>query len=66
MFSLALGPIALALCGASSAADRALVDRILAEGKGARFLHRYLAARGLDWAAELIDQFADDVQETAS
>jgi type IV secretion system protein VirB4 len=56
LFELGLGPIALALCGTSDPATQALIDRLLAGGDAA-FTARFLVARGLDWAAELLDQF---------
>ncbi|HVA13763.1 MAG TPA: conjugal transfer protein TrbE [Stellaceae bacterium] len=54
LFELGLGPIALALCGASSAADQALIERVLAEHGPAGFLEGYLRARDLAWAVELL------------
>jgi len=56
LFELALGKIALAICGASDPEAQQLVDRLLAE-RGDAFLSRFLEARGLGWAAALIDQF---------
>ena len=57
LFELGLGPVALSLCGASSPADQALIDRVLAEAGPERFAQAFLAARGLGWAAELADRF---------
>jgi type IV secretory pathway VirB4 component len=57
LFELGLGPIALALCGASSPADHGLIDRILAEHGHGQFAKHFLAVRGLQWAAALLDQF---------
>jgi type IV secretion system protein TrbE len=57
LFDLALGPIALGLCGTSDPASQQLIDRLLEEDGAEGFLARFLAARGLDWAAALIDQF---------
>jgi type IV secretion system protein VirB4 len=57
LFDLALGRIALGLCGASDPASQRLIDRILAEGGAEEFLGRLLDARGLGWAAALLDQF---------
>jgi type IV secretory pathway VirB4 component len=54
LFELGLGPITLAFCGASSPADQLLISRILAEGRP-DFAKRYLAARGLTWAADLLE-----------
>jgi type IV secretion system protein VirB4 len=57
LFDLALGPIALALCGASDPASQRLIDRALEEGGEGAFLQGFLEARGLGWAAALLDQF---------
>lgn len=57
LFELGLGPIALALCGASDPATQARIDAMLAEGGHAEFAARFLADRGLDWAAELLATF---------
>ena len=54
LFELGLGPVALALCGASTPDDQKLIDRCLAEGGKAGFAARFLEAKGLAWAAELI------------
>ncbi|MET3711707.1 type IV secretion system protein VirB4 [Sphingomonas trueperi] len=59
LFELGLGPIALALCGASDAATQARIDAMLAEGGHADFAAHFLADRGLDWAAELLATFPD-------
>jgi type IV secretion system protein VirB4 len=53
LFELGLGPIALAFCGASSPIDQLLIDRIAAEGH-AGYARRFLAARGLAWASDLL------------
>ncbi len=57
LFELGLGPIALALCGASDTDAQTLIDAILAEHGTGDFAARFLKARGLDWAADLITQF---------
>ncbi|MDE2166786.1 MAG: conjugal transfer protein TrbE [Alphaproteobacteria bacterium] len=62
LFELGLGPIALALCGASEPASQALIDRALAEG-GA-FADTFLRARGLDWAADLLARYPEKAIET--
>ena len=68
LFELGLGPIALALCGASSPADQQRIDRVLAavgltdvghEGFAAAFLQ----SAGLDWAADLLDRFTPVAKE---
>lgn len=53
LFELGLGPIALAFCGASAPADQVLIDRLVAEGRTG-FARRFLQARGLGWAADLL------------
>ena len=62
LFELGLGPIALAFCGASSPADQLLIDRVLAESQS-QFARRFLAARGLNWAAALLG--SDQLLEAA-
>ncbi|MBX3491389.1 MAG: conjugal transfer protein TrbE, partial [Parvibaculum sp.] len=63
LFELGLGSVALAFCGASSPADRKLIDRVLSEAGPAGFVRGFLTAKGLDWAADLIDL---QVRETSS
>ena len=57
LFELGLGPIALALCGASDPATQARIDAILAEHGQAGFAARLLSDAGLDWAAGLLADF---------
>lgn len=54
LFELRLGPLALAVCAASSPDDQRLIDDVLAAGSSDTFAARYLAARGLPWAADLL------------
>jgi type IV secretion/conjugal transfer VirB4 family ATPase len=54
LFELGLGPIALALCAASSKTDQKLIAEISAEAGREGFGRAWLSARGLDWAAELL------------
>lgn len=65
LFELGLGPVALAFCGASSAADQALITRLLEEGHEG-FPATFLRARGLDWAADLIDRPTTQREEIAA
>ena len=58
LFDLGLGAIALALCGSSSPADQALIDKIVSEHGKREFSDRFLAAKGLDWAADLLTEFS--------
>ena len=53
LFELKLGPIALALAGASDASSQARIDRILEASGTADFLTQFLESSGLDWAADL-------------
>ena len=57
LFELGLGPIALAFCGASDPASQRRIDSILAEHGAGAFARRWLEARGLSWAAAVIDDF---------
>ncbi len=66
LFELALGPISLAFCGASSSADQALIERVLAEAGADGFAGAFLRARGLDWAAEFLDDHSSTEDQDAS
>jgi type IV secretion system protein TrbE len=57
LFELGLGPIALALCGASDPASQKRIDTILAEHGASGFAARFLASADLDWAADLLADF---------
>ncbi|WP_448659217.1 conjugal transfer protein TrbE [Sphingomonas sp. CJ99] len=57
LFDLGLGPIALALCGSSDPAAQARIDAMLAEHGRDRFTGAFLRNAGLNWAADLADQF---------
>jgi type IV secretion system protein VirB4 len=63
LFELGLGPVALALCGASDPASQTLIDTILAEHGPEAFAAEFLNARGLGWASDLINQLADTRKE---
>ncbi|MDA9398613.1 conjugal transfer protein TrbE [Bradyrhizobium sp. CCBAU 45389] len=54
LFELGLGPVALAFCAASSKADHAAIDRLLAEHSRDHFTAAWLADHELLWAADLI------------
>lgn len=54
LFELGLGPIALAFCAASSKADHAAIERVIAEHGADDFVRGWLAERELLWAADLI------------
>jgi type IV secretion system protein VirB4 len=57
LFELGLGPVALALCGASDPSVQAQIDQVLAEHGEAGFAAAFLAARGLPWASALVAEF---------
>jgi len=54
LFELGLGPVALAFCAASSKADHAAIERVIAEHRLEAFTPTWLAGRELLWAADLI------------
>jgi type IV secretion system protein VirB4 len=58
LFELGLGPVGLAIAGTSSPDDQKLIDRLAAEVVPADFPAAFLRAKGLGWAAELIDSAA--------
>jgi type IV secretion/conjugal transfer VirB4 family ATPase len=57
LFELGLGPVALALCGASGPEWVERVDALLAEHGADVFAERFLRDAGLDWAADLLPRF---------
>jgi type IV secretion system protein VirB4 len=57
LFELGLGPVALALCGASGPEDQQLIDRCLAQSNRKNFAARFLAAKDLAWTGELIERW---------
>ncbi len=63
LFELGLGPVALAVCGASSPADQSLIDHVLAESGREAFAGKFLETRGLGWAAELLLQSPAHTEE---
>lgn len=54
LFELGLGPVALALCAASSATDQAAIAAVLDQCGRDGFAAGWLRHRGLPWAAELV------------
>lgn len=65
LFELGLGPIALALCGTSDPQSQALIDRVLAATPPDQFAAAFLEAKGLAWAARLLDREPMRVEEAA-
>jgi type IV secretion/conjugal transfer VirB4 family ATPase len=56
LFELGLGEVALAFTAASSKADQALIERVLAEHGRESFVIGWLGARDVGWASDLIPQ----------
>ncbi|SIT14146.1 type IV secretion system protein VirB4 [Thalassolituus maritimus] len=56
LFDLDLGPVALAFAGASTPEDQREMDVLLASMPVSDFAAAWLRHRGLDWAAQLLDQ----------
>ena len=54
LFELGLEPVTLAFCAASSPADQALIDRLLAEQPDTPFAETWLTAKGLGWAVDIL------------
>lgn len=65
LFELGLGPVALALCAASAKSDHAAIERILAENGRENCLAAWLSNRGLAWAADLIPDLPNLVDQPA-
>ncbi|AYJ84822.1 conjugal transfer protein TrbE (plasmid) [Sphingomonas paeninsulae] len=64
LFELGLGPIALALCGASDPAAQTRIDALLAEHGTSDFAAHFLRDAGLDWAAALLADFSSPEPST--
>src|SRR5262245_4463605 len=54
LFELGLGEVALAFTAASSKADQALIEQVLADGGRDNFVAGWLKARHIAWATDLI------------
>jgi type IV secretion system protein TrbE len=57
LFELGLGPVALAFAAASSPEDQRLIGALFTKFGPDQFAKNYLAARDLQWAANLINTF---------
>ncbi len=66
LFELGLGPIALAVCAASSKADQAAIADTFARYGPEGFAAAWLARRGLPWAARLLNPDFKPELEAAS
>ena len=65
LFDLGLGHVALVLCGASSKAAHALIDKLLRDSARPCFLEAWLEANGLRWAADLIPDLTNVVGQSS-
>jgi type IV secretion system protein TrbE len=59
LFELGLGEVALAFTAASSKADQALIEQVLAEHGRENFVPGWLKARDVAWATDLIPHLAE-------
>ncbi|MGH6617120.1 conjugal transfer protein TrbE [Sphingomonas sp.] len=57
LFEAGLGPVALALCGASDPATQKRIDAMVAEGGQGEFAESFLHGADLEWAANLLASF---------
>ncbi|NUJ81301.1 conjugal transfer protein TrbE [Methylocystis sp. FS] len=64
LFELGLGPLALALCAASSKTDQKLISGLITEYGRDGFARAWLVSRGLVWAADLLPQ-QNEVEATS-
>ena len=63
-FELGLGAVALAFAGAGSPDDQRLIDRCVGSVGPAAFAIAFLRAKGLAWAAELLESMQSGPSET--
>jgi type IV secretion system protein TrbE len=63
LFDLGLGPIALAFCATSNAAEQARIGRVLEEFGKPHFADAWLKTKGLSWAADLMRDFSPFVPQ---
>ncbi|KJF71740.1 MULTISPECIES: conjugal transfer protein TrbE [Agrobacterium] len=65
LFELGLGSVALTLCAASTKADHALIDELIRDGARPHFLEAWLEANGLRWAADLVPDLTNVIDQSA-
>ncbi|MCW8057262.1 conjugal transfer protein TrbE [Agrobacterium tumefaciens] len=65
LFELGLGQVALAFCAASDKAAHALIDELIRDGARPYFLEAWLHANDLAWAADLIPDLANVIDQSA-
>lgn len=64
LFELGLGSVALTLCAASTKADHALIDELIRDGARPYFLEAWLEANGLSWAADLVPDLTNVIDQS--
>ena len=65
LFELGLGHVALAFCAASDKAAHALIDKLIRDGARLYFLEAWLTANDLAWAADLVPDLTDIIDQSA-
>jgi type IV secretion system protein TrbE len=65
LFELGLGSVALTLCATSTKADHALIDVLIRDGARHCFLEAWLKANGLHWAADLVPDLPNVIDQLA-
>lgn len=65
LFELGLGSVALTLCAASTKADHALIDELIRDGPRPYFLEAWLETKGLRWAADLVPDLTNVIDQSA-
>lgn len=66
LFELGLGSIALTLCATSDKTAHALIDELLRNGAGPYFLETWLKANGPRWAADLVPDLTNVIDQSAA
>lgn len=66
LFELGLGHVALAFCAASDKAAHALIDELIRDGAGSYFLQAWLHANDLAWAADLIPDLTNVIDQSGA
>lgn len=66
LFELGLRSIALALCASSDKAAHALIDELMKDGAKPYFLEAWLEANALAWAADLIPDLTNVIDQSAA
>ena len=65
LFELGLGHVALAFCAASDKAAHALIDKLIRDGARPYFLEAWLTVNDLAWAADLVPDLTDVIDQSA-